>query len=145
MAKAPAQGRAIQRSHVPDVATMAVRVAPPSPLLFIDTNVFLSFFHFAKDDLEELKKLSALLRRSELTLLLPTQVVDEFWRNRDNKIADLLTRVRDNEVRRNYPRLFHEYPEFAKLNTHADEVEKLQTELMRKAEGDAIGRKFAAD
>ena len=56
-------------------------------LLFIDTNIFLSFYEFTKDDLEELKKLSRMLAEDELTLLLPSQVVDEFWRNRDERIA----------------------------------------------------------
>lgn len=124
---------------------MTVRAGSSAPLLFIDTNVFLSFFHFAKDDLEELRKLSALLKRNELTVLLPVQVIDEFWRNRDNKIADMLRKVRENEPRRNYPRLFQEYPELEKLNDIAGDAESLHTSLMRRAEKDAIDRTFAAD
>ena len=62
--------------------------------LFIDTNVFLSFFHFAKDDLEELRKLSVLITKDQVRLHIPSQVIAEFWRNRDTKIADLLKRVR---------------------------------------------------
>jgi len=44
-------------------------------LMFIDTNVFLTFYHFSNDDLEELRKLRVLLEREEVVLYLPQQVV----------------------------------------------------------------------
>ena len=50
--------------------------------LFIDTNIFLSFFHFTKDDLEEIRKLEVLIDKKEVVLWLPEQVQDEFHRNR---------------------------------------------------------------
>jgi len=56
--------------------------------IFLDTNVFLSFYHFSSDDLEELKKLAVLAREGQVTLHLPEQVINEFRRNRANKIAD---------------------------------------------------------
>lgn len=42
--------------------------------LFIDTNVFLSFYHLSDDDLEEIRKLSVLLERGNIRLWLPQQV-----------------------------------------------------------------------
>ena len=39
--------------------------------LFIDTNIFLSFYHFTKEDLEELKKLGVLLKQKKVILYLP--------------------------------------------------------------------------
>lgn len=50
--------------------------------IFIDTNVYLSFYHLSCDDLEELKKLTVLVRESKAILLLTDQVMDEFHRNR---------------------------------------------------------------
>jgi predicted nucleic acid-binding protein len=50
--------------------------------LFIDTNIFLSFYHLSGEDLEELNKLTVLLRKGEVALLLPEQVRDEFYRMR---------------------------------------------------------------
>ena len=38
--------------------------------LFIDTNIFLSFYHLSSDDLEELRKLAALLEQKKATLYL---------------------------------------------------------------------------
>lgn len=113
--------------------------------LFIDTNVFLSFFHFAKDDLEELRKLSVLLAKGEIRLHLPSQVVAEFWRNRDTKIADLLKRTRQAEPRIDYPRPFHGFDEHAKLRDLAKQVESLHTAMFRKAEDAARQRTFPAD
>jgi len=46
--------------------------------LFIDTNILLSFYHLTSDDLEELRKLSALLKKREVRLFVPDQVVHEF-------------------------------------------------------------------
>ncbi len=37
---------------------------------FIDTNIFLSFYHLTSEDLEELRKLSVLLDQKEVTLYL---------------------------------------------------------------------------
>ena len=60
--------------------------------LFIDTNVYLSFYHYSKDDLDELHKLSALVERNEIQLLLPQQVIDEFWRNHESKLHDAISK-----------------------------------------------------
>ena len=46
--------------------------------LFIDTNVYLKFYHYSNDDLEELNKLLVLLDNEKLELYLPEQVINEF-------------------------------------------------------------------
>jgi predicted nucleic acid-binding protein len=43
--------------------------------------------------LEELKKLTVLLEQKKLRLYLPSQVVAEFRRNREAKIADALNKT----------------------------------------------------
>jgi hypothetical protein len=50
--------------------------------LFIDANVFLSFYRFSSDDLEQLEKLTVLVKTGRIRLWLPEHVVDEFYRNR---------------------------------------------------------------
>ena len=114
-------------------------------LLFIDTNIFLSFYEFTKDDLEELKKLSTMLARDELTLLLPTQVVDEFWRNRDQRIAAGVRHVRQLAGRRSYPRLFQGLAEYEEVRGLEDQSENLHKALLSKAEVGARNRGFPAD
>ena len=66
--------------------------------LYIDTNIFLSFYHLSSDDLEELNKLTVLLDQNRLTLYLPKQVVDEFRRNRDSKIADAVNKFKAEKL-----------------------------------------------
>ena len=44
---------------------------------FIDTNAYLSFYHFSGDDLEELKKLGVLIKQKQLTLVVPEQTRNE--------------------------------------------------------------------
>jgi hypothetical protein len=114
-------------------------------LLFIDTNIFLSFYEFTKDDLEELKKLSTMLAKEELTLLLPSQVVDEFWRNRDERIAAAVRHVRQLAGRRSYPRLFQGLTEYETARKLEDESETLHKALLSKVEMGAQSRGFPAD
>ena len=45
--------------------------------LFIDANIFLSFYDFTSDDLKELDKLALLIQNKKVTLQLPQQVIDE--------------------------------------------------------------------
>lgn len=79
--------------------------------LFLDTNTYLSFYHYSSDDLEELRKLAVLLQQKKLVLCLPRQVVDEFRRNRDAKIADALKRFRDEKLSE-FPQMCKDYPEY---------------------------------
>jgi predicted nucleic acid-binding protein len=58
--------------------------------LFIDTNVPLSFYHLTSEDIEELKKLVALVENNEIKLIVTKQVENEFWRNRGAKISDAM-------------------------------------------------------
>ena len=83
--------------------------------LFIDTNIFLSFYHFTSDDLEELKKLRVLLEEQALTLLIPRQVINEFRRNRQNKIADALNRLQGQRLNLQFPQVCKDYDEYVLL------------------------------
>lgn len=58
--------------------------------LFIDSNIFLSFYEFTSEDLTELDKLCRLIEKKEMDLLLPQQVVDETWRKREETITVVL-------------------------------------------------------
>ena len=66
--------------------------------IYLDTNVYLSFFHFSSDDLGELEKLVQLANDGKITLHLPEQVSQEFKRNRANKIADANQKVKRTET-----------------------------------------------
>lgn len=113
--------------------------------LFIDTNVFLSFYHFTGDDLEELKKLSVLMEQDEISLLLPEQVVDEFNRNRDRKIADALKRLREQSFKFQFPQLCKDYGQFTKLKKLQKQFEEHHAKLLEEVTLDASEENLKAD
>jgi hypothetical protein len=113
--------------------------------LFIDTNIFLSFYHLSSDDLEELRKLDVLLERKKLALYLPTQVIDEHQRNRDGKIDDALKRFRDQRLSLQFPQICKDYPEYDKLRDLQEQYRGLHATLLRKIESDVIDESLKAD
>ena len=113
--------------------------------IFIDTNIFLSFYHFSNDDLEELNKLSLLLQQGKTKLYLPEQVVQEFRRNRDNKIADALKQLREQKLDLRFPQFCKEYDEYENLRQLQRSYSKLHAELIRKAIEDIQAENLKAD
>jgi len=113
--------------------------------LFIDTNILLSFFHLTKDELEELKKLNALIDKGEIDLILPRQVVNEFERNRENKISDSLKRLRESTISTQYPQMCKDYPEYITLRESLNAYMKAHSALLTKIQDDVNGHLLAAD
>jgi predicted nucleic acid-binding protein len=113
--------------------------------LFIDTNVLLSFYHFTSDDLEELRKLAVLVRQGEVRLLLPEQVVNEVRRNRANKIADALKRLRGQQLRLQFPQLCKDYTEYEDMRRIQGQYEALHASLMEHLERDIAQESLKAD
>jgi predicted nucleic acid-binding protein len=62
--------------------------------VFIDTNVFLTFYSLASEDLEELRKLHTAATEGALKLFVPDQVIDELERNRESRFLEALEHVR---------------------------------------------------
>ena len=79
--------------------------------LFLDTNIYLSFYHYTSDDLEELRKLGVLIESKNLTLHVPDQVVFEFRRNREAKFADALSKFKKEGLDKNFPQIMLAYEE----------------------------------
>lgn len=113
--------------------------------IFIDTNIFLSFYHFTSDDLEELKKLGVLLSNRRVRLFLPQQVLDEFWRNRENKISDALKKLRDQRLNLQFPQFCKDYEEFETLRQLQKSYSKVHSDLVQRAVEDIQGQRLKAD
>ena len=113
--------------------------------VFIDTNVFLSFFHYSSDELEELRKLIVLLENDKIVLWLPEQVQDEFYRNRDNKIADALKRLRTDGLGPSFPQMVKAYPEYKKMKAAVEEFEQNKRKLEKKLVEDIEKKGLMAD
>jgi len=113
--------------------------------LFIDTNVFLSFYHLTSEDLEELRKLAVLVERQEIQLLLPEQVHHELRRNRDGKIADALKGLRSHKFAPPFPQMCKDYAEYGRLRDLQRDYDATYSELLAKLTGDISRRELKAD
>jgi len=101
--------------------------------LYLDTNVYLSFYHLSNDDLEELKKLSVLTNSGKLILYLPEQTKNEFYRNRDTKIADALKRFNDNKFNNVFPQIIKDYnTEYKLIRDAIKDYEKNKQIILEK-------------
>lgn len=92
--------------------------------IFIDTNVYLKFYHYSNDELEELRKLIVLIEQEEITLYVPRQVYNEFTRNREVKIADALKTFKEDKLNNSFPIFLKEYPEYELMKKAIAEYQK---------------------
>lgn len=98
--------------------------------LFIDTNIFLSFYHLTSDDLHELRKLLEALEKKDVFLYLPTQVRDEFLRNREAKIADALKRFKEQRIVLQFPQMCKDFEEYEPMRKLQEQHAKLHSSLI---------------
>jgi predicted nucleic acid-binding protein len=105
--------------------------------LFIDTNIYLNFYHYSSDDLEELKKLAVAIKNGEINLYLTDQVKDEFERNREAKIADALKRFTEQKVGTQFPQICKEYDEYKKLRQGIRQYKESRDRILQKLRSDA--------
>ena len=113
--------------------------------LFIDTNIFLSFYHLTSDDLEELRKLAVLIKQKHVVLLLPDQIVSEFRRNRENKIADAIKGLKEQRLSLQFPQICKDYPEYYDLRTLQKQYEERHSALLDKVFHDVTHATLKAD
>lgn len=113
--------------------------------IFIDTNVFLSFYHLTNDDLEELRKLKVLLEKGKVALHLPDQTVDEYRRNREMKIADALKRLKEQKLNLQFPALCKDYGEYSTLRELQKVFEKQHASLVGMISKDIESNSLKAD
>lgn len=113
--------------------------------LFIDTNIFLSFYHYSSEDLEELKKLGVLISQGRAELYLPEQVRDEFARNRATKINDALRNIRSLKLSIPLPQIAKDYPEYGIARKALAEADRLMAQLQAKMDADIANVSLKAD
>lgn len=113
--------------------------------IFIDTNILLNIYHFSGDDLQELDKLSLLLRNGKANLYMPDQVKDEFYRNRDNKIADALKEFKKEKIDRQFPQMAKQYEEYKKMREAIKVFEENKQSMLEKLKDDIYKSSLKAD
>lgn len=100
--------------------------------VFIDTNIYLKFYHYSNAELEELKKLIVLIEEGELKLFITRQVLNEYTRNRETKIADALKTFKEEKLNGAFPAFFKEYDEFESMRKAINDYQKNKKNLLDK-------------
>lgn len=116
-------------------------MAEKKPLnLFIDTNILLGFYRYSKDDLTKLNQLEDLIvKTSDINLIVTSQQVDEFYRNRDKVIADV---VKELSTAISIPQLFSGHADYKAIKKQAEmiraEVERVKNETLEAAQDGSL-------
>lgn len=113
--------------------------------LFIDTNVYLAFFHYNKDDLDELRKLKILVEKEVIILYVTEQVINELNRNRENKIVDALKVLKDLKVSTNLPQIARSFDKSKELLGAIKQFEKVKNELLDEILSNARANELESD
>ncbi len=113
--------------------------------LFIDTNIFLSFYHLTSEDLEELRKLAVLLEQEKVTLYVTDQVRSEFKRNRESKIADAIKRLTEQRLNLQFPQLCKDYGEYKELRELQRNYDSAHSSLLSNIGRDVAAQTLKAD
>lgn len=113
--------------------------------LFIDTNIYLRFYQFSSDTLEELNKLLTNVKNNNIKLYVTSQVVHEFWRNREASISHSLKILSGQKLPDIYPQMCKSYDEYPTLRELSKGYSKLLTPLMGKLREDIDSNQCGAD
>lgn len=113
--------------------------------VFIDTNILLNFFHFAKDELDALNNVFASHEHGAAKVHLTQQVCDEFKRNRENKIRDALKRFREVKFSAQLPSFMKGYEEYDTIRKLSTDLQSLVKTLAEKVDADIVAKRLLAD
>ena len=113
--------------------------------LFIDTNILLSFYSLNQDDLAELNKIIEAIDKRQITLLLTDQIIDEFSRNREQRIDGAIKSFRTQVFNSQFPQLCEDYPEIDILRESLKHYEQAHTALTTKIVTDIKAKTLKAD
>lgn len=113
--------------------------------LFLDTNIYLSFYKLSDDDLEELKKLSVTVKSGTTVLYLTDQVRGEFQRNREKTISDSLASLEAVRLPKSFPRLFTNLDGYVELRMTIAKLEQQLANLLSDARNAAMEKRLSAD
>lgn len=113
--------------------------------IFIDTNIFLDFYHYSNDDISKLQSLEFLSDDHEVSLLITDQIVNEYRRNRDGKIADALNTFRKSDISMSIPRLADQFEKKDELQKAIGKARELKKELLVEIDGNISANELSAD
>lgn len=113
--------------------------------LYLDTNIYLNFYQFTSDDLEELKKLAIAIASEKVTLLVPEQTKNEYLRKRESKIAESIKQFREEKLSDEFPRICRDYDEYEEMKSAIKNFQLSKANLLTKLEEDINNQTLGAD
>lgn len=113
--------------------------------LFIDSNIFLRFYGYSDDRLEELKKLGLLIDRGEVFLYIPQQLKNEVYRNRENVIKSAYKDLADIKLERGFPYIFRSHNQFSELEKILNRFSEVKKKILNELTSDIENRRLKAD
>jgi rRNA-processing protein FCF1 len=114
--------------------------------LFIDTNILLSFYALNQEDLVELRKLADRVINKEVTLLITDQIIDEFYRNREQRIEGSLKSFYGQTFNPQLPQICENYPEEAeRLRSALKEYEQAHSVMVARVAIDIKAKNLQTD
>lgn len=113
--------------------------------LFLDANVFLSFYLFGKDDLTEMEKVVALVEHEELKLFVNDQLRSEIARNREAKIAEGYTPLKKLNFGQEFPNYCSDYQELELIKSALKEANFKKSQMIDKINENIKERTLRAD
>lgn len=113
--------------------------------LFIDTNIYLTFYGFTSEALEELKKLDIAVKSGKINLYVPEQVQHEFKRGRERAIANSIKRFNEIKLPNEFPQLCKGYGEYEELRKNLHGFNKFKEMLTKKIFADVENNNLEAD
>lgn len=110
--------------------------------LFIDSNIWLSLYHFTNDDLMQFRKLKE-LNGKDIRLFIPRQVCDEVRRNREAKLKEAFKQFEIKAIQ--FPAFFKDYEEYEQFSKDYSDLLKRYKEWKRRIDADVRAQSLPAD
>lgn len=113
--------------------------------LFIDTNIFFTFFNLSSESIDELKKALVLHEHNRLTLWLPEQVEDEFWRNRESVINQVISEFKKESQNGQVPQIVRYSDKADELIHNLKEYKRLKQDILKEVSEKIEAQNLEAD
>lgn len=113
--------------------------------LFIDTNIFFTFFNLSSESIDELKKALVLHEENRLKLWLPEQVEDEFLRNRETVISQVISEFKKESQNGQVPQIIRYSDKADELIQNIKEYKILKQDILNDVSEKIEAQSLEAD
>lgn len=113
--------------------------------IFIDTNIYLRFFSYSPDTINEIEKLTALAEAGKITIFLTDQVKRELARNRDAELERALSRFQKSANSPEIPRFAAQFAEADALKAASEALATAKSALAEKLREEIAAGPLIAD